>query len=151
MRLFLYTDGGSRGNPGPSAIGGVCYDVTGIEDYFERSTVQHDRELFTFSHRLGGLHTNNEAEYLALIEGLRMVTAKYAGTVHCWLDSDLVVKQMTNKWKVSHPHIQELVNRARALARADCIDRITFNWIRRNYNQVADRLVNEALDAENNH
>lgn len=148
MRLFLYTDGGSRGNPGPAGIGGVGYDVTGIENYYDTpQKVPHDREIFTFSEVIGTA-TNNQAEYLALIKGLQKAVAHGYDHVDCWLDSQLVVRQCKDEWQIKDAKLGVLKNQVTDLRQR--FHRTTLNWIPRNLNSRADRLVNEALDAKDN-
>lgn len=144
MRLFLYTDGGSRGNPGPAAIGGVGYDVTGIEDYYDSPTkVPHDREIFTFS-ELIGVGTNNQAEYLALIKGLQKAVAHGYDFVDCWLDSQLVVRQCKDEWQIKDEKLGALKNQVTDLRQR--FHKTSLNWIPRSLNSRADGLVNYALD-----
>jgi ribonuclease HI len=85
-RLLLYTDGGARGNPGPSAIGVVIYD-------------SGHRELEKYKKYLGTT-TNNQAEYRALIAALELATKLGADNIVCHLDSELVVRQLQGKYKI---------------------------------------------------
>lgn len=143
MRLFLYTDGGSRGNPGPSAIGGVAFDVTDATTVYDGGT--KCLEVFRFAEHLGAdNHTNNEAEYLALLRGMQKAKDHNAKLVSCFLDSQLVVRQLTGVYGVKSQSIQYLVNEVVKLARS--FDRVTYDWIPRSKNQTADALVNYALD-----
>lgn len=135
MQLILSTDGGARGNPGPAAAGGVLADARG-------------RVLDSFSHYLGTC-TNNVAEYCALIEGLERA-AHFCASASCSgvevrMDSELIVKQMRGEYRVRHPQLKPLYDRARALAEAlPC--GVSFVHVPREENKEADRLVNEALD-----
>jgi ribonuclease HI len=129
----MYTDGGSRGNPGPAAIG------VWIE---------------TLNEKFGeciGTKTNNEAEYEALIFGLKKTRsligkdkAKQA-EVACYLDSELVVKQLNHEYKLKEKHIQEFFLEIWNLTLE--FGNVSFHHVRREKNTVADALVNQALDA----
>ncbi|HLD86256.1 MAG TPA: ribonuclease HI family protein, partial [Patescibacteria group bacterium] len=92
--LILRTDGGARGNPGPAALGVVIEDETG-------------RELKTISRYLGET-TNNQAEYQALLTGLTEAKRLGANEVHCYLDSELVVKQLKLEYKVKDKELAPL-------------------------------------------
>jgi ribonuclease HI len=130
MKAILYTDGGSRGNPGPAAIGGVLYSGEG--------TV-----LASFSEYLGE-KTNNEAEYLALLKGL-MVAGKLGVTeISCYLDSSLVVNQLNGLYKVKNIRMQELVRQVRL--ESGSFKLLKYQHIPREKNKNADTLVNKALD-----
>ena|SRR3989338_1207935 len=130
MKLFLYTDGGSRNNPGPAGIGGIGLDA-------------HGKEVFRFKKFLGNA-TNNQAEYSALIEGLKKASHAGANEVSCFLDSELVVKQLNGHYKIKHPDIKPLA--AEALKLTNKFNNVNFSHIKREKNQIADRLVNEAID-----
>jgi len=125
----LYTDGGSRGNPGKAAIGGVI--------------LNNENSVGTFSKYIG-IQTNNFAEYTALLEGLNICISKNILAIDCFLDSDLVVKQLNGIYKVKNANIKPVYLKIKALL--DSFDRITFTHVRREFNKVADALVNEALD-----
>ncbi len=102
--VLIYCDGGSRGNPGPSAIGAVVLDASS----------DPPRLLVEVSERIG-VTTNNVAEYKALIAGLE-AAAQYGPTrVRVRADSKLVVEQVKGRWKVKEPHLRPLVDEARAL------------------------------------
>jgi len=124
-------DGGSRGNPGPAAIGAVVSDGDG-------------RVLATVSERIG-VATNNVAEYRALIAGLQAARAFPAQRLLVRGDSMLVVQQVAGAWKVKQPHLRPLVAEARALV--DEWDDRELTHVRREQNTDADLLVNAALDA----
>lgn len=131
MDLLAYTDGGARGNPGPAGIGVVIYDA------------KTHVELATVSRYLGET-TNNVAEYEALLAALKKAKELGARTLHCRLDSELVVKQMNGQYKVKQPHLQVLFVKIFNLRQA--FSKVTFEHVRREYNKVADRLANEAMD-----
>ncbi len=136
---IIYTDGGSRGNPGPSALGVAIKNSKGdtIEGYGEYL----------------GEGTNNEAEYKAPISGLKKLKsiigkkkAKQAKVVMI-ADSELLVKQLTGHYKVTEPRIQKLFLELWNL-KID-FDEVSFEAVPRVQNKEADSFVNEALDAEN--
>jgi len=137
-KIIIYTDGGSRGNPGPAAFGVVICDETGkvLKEYGE--TI--------------GVRTNNEAEYEAVVFGLKKVKALYgksalkSSEVEVRSDSELLIKQMNGKFKVLEPKIQELFLKLWNL-KID-FDKIKFTSVEREKNKEADRLVNEALDSQ---
>ena len=135
-KIIIYTDGGSRGNPGPSGIGVVICDEKGeiVKEYGE----------------VLGVRTNNEAEYEALIFGMKKVKARYGAEAlekietEVRSDSELMIKQLNGEYKVQEPKIQPLFLQAWNLK----IDfgPVKFTVIPREKNKEADRLVNEALD-----
>lgn len=131
--LHLFTDGGSRGNPGEAAIGCV------LEDPARGVTLEEKAECI-------GIETNNVAEYRALIEGLRMSENYQPNRLICHLDSELIVKQMNGEYRVKMPTLQPLHEEVRQLSLrfAD----IVFKHIPRGDNHRADALVNKALDAK---
>lgn len=135
QKIIVYTDGGSRGNPGPGAIGGA---------FFLESNLVEPR--WTFKRFIGSKVTNNEAEYQAVVEALTQLQEKSAHSVTFRLDSELVVKQLRGEYKIKQPHLQEFFRQIRALSRA--IPMLKFEHIPREQNKLADRLVNEALDEE---
>jgi ribonuclease HI len=130
MRIHLYTDGGARGNPGPAAIGCVLKKESG-------------EELATYKEFLGEA-TNNQAEYKALIKGLELCDEYGATHVVAHLDSELVVKQLKQEYRVKDAQLQILF--VQAWNAAQKIGAVTFTHIRRALNQEADALVNSALD-----
>jgi ribonuclease H / adenosylcobalamin/alpha-ribazole phosphatase len=132
VKVRIEADGGSRGNPGPAGFGAVVF--TG-----DRSAVLAE------SKRAIGRATNNVAEYRGLIAGLEEARELGADEVAVFMDSKLVVEQLSGRWKVKHPDLIPLFERARALA--DGFGAINFEWIPREQNSHADRLANEAMDA----
>jgi ribonuclease HI len=132
--VLVYCDGGSRGNPGPSAIGAVVWD-TSIEPH---------RRLATVSERIG-VTTNNVAEYRALISGLEAAAPFRARRVRVRADSKLVVEQVKGTWKVKQPHLRPLLEAARKLLSG--YDEVDLQHVPRAENTDADALVNAALDA----
>lgn len=133
-KLILYTDGGARGNPGPAAVGVAIYD----------SANPHD-PIKTYGKYLGET-TNNQAEYRALIVALEFAKELGAKNLVCFLDSELVVKQLTGLYKIKEAGLKELA--MDALRLKNSFDIVEFKHIPREKNKLADRLVNEALDKE---
>ena len=130
MKARLSTDGGARGNPGPAAYGYVLEAEDG--------TVLDARGEAI------GVATNNVAEYRALVAGLERALDLGITELAVISDSELVVKQMRGEYKVKNRALQELFLEASQLARR--IHRVTYTAVRREHNELADRLVNEALD-----
>jgi ribonuclease HI len=130
-KLTIYSDGGSRGNPGPSATGVVIKDEKGetIEAYGEYL----------------GKQTNNFAEYSAVISGLKRAHTLGAEEVTCIVDSQLIEKQLKREWKVKHPAIQKLFVEAWNAMQA--FKKVTIKHTLRAGNKEADAEVNKALDA----
>lgn len=125
----IYSDGGARGNPGPAAIGVV---------------ISQDNKVVTTISRCIGETTNNQAEYQAIIAGLEKVIELKAETVECFLDSELVVKQLRHEYKVKNKDLATLFVKAHNLSLQ--FKKISFNHVPREENKAADKLVNEALD-----
>jgi ribonuclease HI len=92
-----------------------------------------------------GIATNNVAEYSALIAGLQSALERGVSEVEVVSDSELLVKQMRGEYKVKNEALRELVDEADALARR--LGKVTYTAVRREHNELADRLVNEALDS----
>lgn len=133
--LILYCDGGSRGNPGPSAIGAVVYDAA----------TDPPTLIASVSESIG-VATNNIAEYKALIAGLDAVAHLRARAVHVRADSQLMIKQLRGEYKVKNEGLKPLHAAARALlAEYEVAD---LQHVRREENTDADALVNAALDAD---
>ena len=132
MRVVIEADGGSRGNPGPAGYGAVVWSS-------DRATVLAESKQDI------GRATNNVAEYRGLIAGLDDALKLGATEAAVFLDSKLLVEQMSGRWKVRHPDLIELHAQARKLASR--LDRISYTWVPRERNSYADRLANEAMDA----
>ena len=126
----VYTDGASRGNPGPASIGAVVLAPGGA--------VRHE-----VSQRIGHT-TNNVAEYRALIAGLEAALALGARRVEARLDSELLVRQAIGRYRVKNPGLVPLHNRVLALRSQ--FDEVVFRHVPREQNKRADALANEALD-----
>jgi probable phosphoglycerate mutase len=131
VKATLFTDGGARGNPGPAAYGYVLEadDGTLLAAHGERI----------------GVATNNVAEYRALIAGLEKALELGLDEVGVVSDSELLVKQMTGEYRVKNDALRKLNNEAERVARR--IGEVSYTAVRREHNELADRLVNEALDA----
>lgn len=129
-KIIIHSDGGARGNPGPAGIGAVLNDESGAV-------------LSEISHYLGET-TNNQAEYRALTAALEKAKELQAEEVECYLDSELVVKQLNHEYKVKSPELAPLFLNIHNLSLS--FKKIKFIHVRREYNKEADRLANEAMD-----
>lgn len=131
--FVVEADGGSRGNPGPAAYGALVRDAASGRVLVERAEAI-------------GVASNNVAEYSGLIAGLRAAAALDPDAdILVRMDSKLVVEQMSGRWKIKHEAMRALALEARE---AYAYDRVRYEWIPREINREADRLVNLALDAE---
>ncbi len=130
-KLIAYTDGGSRGNPGPSASGYVIMDAA------ENILVEGGEYL--------GITTNNQAEYQAVRKALEECIKIGGREVDFFIDSQLVVKQMNGEYKIKNRDLWPIHEKIRELA--DSIDKVTFTHVYREDNKLADAKVNEVLDA----
>ena len=126
----LYTDGGSRGNPGPSASGFAIMDTDG--------------NLLVKKGVYLGITTNNQAEYLALKFGLEEVKKMHVQKVHVYMDSLLVVNQMLGKFKIKNRDLWPIHESIKNIV--ESIGQVSFTHVPRELNKVADEAVNEALD-----
>jgi ribonuclease HI len=133
--VYVYCDGGARGNPGPAAIGAVVLD--------KRTTPP--RRLAEVSEAIGST-TNNVAEYRALIAGVEAARTFRPRQLRVRADSLLVVNQLRGQWKVKHEGLRPLYQQARALLRE--FERVDLAHVPRAENAEADALVNRALDAQ---
>jgi ribonuclease H / adenosylcobalamin/alpha-ribazole phosphatase len=131
MKVRLYTDGGARGNPGPAAYAFVLEAEDGTVLAAEGQAI--------------GVATNNVAEYSALVAGLERAVELGLDDVEVVADSELLVKQMRGEYRVKNDALRALSLEAAALARK--LRRVEYRAVRREHNELADRLVNEALDA----
>jgi ribonuclease HI len=127
--LVIHTDGGSRGNPGPSAIGVVINAPDG-------------KHLESFGEYIGNT-TNNQAEYRAVIGALKAVTKYEPKRLHFFLDSELVVKQLNGLYRMKNPDLKPLFGEVKALAAPYDV---SFEHVLRIKNHMADLEVNKALD-----
>src|SRR5436305_15131488 len=131
VKAKLSTDGGARGNPGPAAYGYVLEADDG--------TVLDARGEAI------GVATNNVAEYSALIAGLAKAVELGIDELEVVSDSELLVKQMQGEYRVKNETLRELNEDANVLERK--LGRVRYTAVRREHNELADKLVNEALDA----
>ena len=132
MKATLFTDGGSRGNPGPAAFAYVLEAEDGT------ILASHGETI--------GVATNNVAEYRGLVAGLEKAVELAVPELDVVSDSELLVKQMLGEYRVKNEALRELSLEAARLARR--IGTVGYRHVRRAHNELADRLVNEALDAE---
>lgn len=128
--LRLFTDGASRGNPGPAALGVVIEDDQGLR--------------LRGLHRYLGVMTNNVAEYHALIEGLKAVEPWKPDRLEVYLDSKLVVEQVKGNYRVKSPDLQPLIREVMELKSRFGV--VEFKHVEREKNRGADALANMALD-----
>ena len=132
MKARLSTDGGARGNPGPAAYGYVLETEDGTVLDARGETI--------------GVATNNVAEYRALIAGREQALDLHVSDLEVVSDSELLVKQMQGEYKVKNEALRELNDEANFLERK--LGRVRYKAVRREHNELADKLVNEALDRE---
>ena len=131
MKAKLSTDGGARGNPGPAAYGYVLEAEDGTVLAAHGETI--------------GVATNNVAEYRGLIAGLESAVQRGVDELEVVSDSELLVKQMQGEYKVKNETLRDLNDEANHLERK--LGRVRYTAVRREHNELADRLVNDALDA----
>ena len=130
MKFTIFTDGGARGNPGPAGIGGVLID-------------EEKKKKHTFGKYIGRT-TNNQAEYKALIHALEEAKKLGATEVSCFLDSELVVKQLNREYRVKDAGLGPLFLHVWDLTKN--FKKIHFTHVRRERNKEADAMVNKAID-----
>jgi probable phosphoglycerate mutase len=130
VKARLFTDGGARGNPGPAAAAFVLEAEDG--------TVLDARGEAI------GVATNNVAEYRALVAGLEKAVEVGVDELEVVSDSELLVKQMKGEYRVKNAALRDLSLQAAQLARR--LDSVRYTAVRREHNELADRLVNDALD-----
>lgn len=136
-KYIIYTDGGARGNPGPAAAGVVIYNAK-------------LKEIDKFAHYLG-VATNNQAEYQALILGLGRIQKIVDNShqlaevsVEAFLDSELIVKQLSGEYRVKNKDLKPLVAKVENLTSQ--FAKVSFKHILRDKNTLADKLLNLELD-----
>lgn len=129
-KVRLYTDGGSRGNPGAGAIGIVICN--------ENNIVLHE-----YADCIGHC-TNNQAEYRALIKGLDLCARYTRGEVICFCDSDLLVKQMNGNYRIKNDRLRDLYHEVRR--NMELFTTVTFQHVNRTNQRIqrADKLLNDA-------
>ncbi len=129
-KIIIFSDGGARGNPGPAGIGAVLYD-------------ENKKIVAEISQYLGET-TNNQAEYKALIAALKEAKRLKAEELACYLDSELVVKQLNREYKIKNKDLAPLFLEVYNLSLS--FKKISFTHIPREKNTVADSLANKAMD-----
>jgi ribonuclease HI len=129
--VLMQFDGGSRGNPGISGSGAVIYNSSGLE-------------LHSVSKLLNGSHTNNQAEYNALIIGLELAKEHGYRKLEIQGDSNLVVNQVNGVFKCKSDNLKDLCQLAKLLIRE--FEEVTISHIYRDKNKRADELANFAMD-----
>jgi ribonuclease HI len=129
-KIIIHSDGGARGNPGPAGIGAVLNEENGI--------------VIAEISKYIGETTNNQAEYQALIAGLEKAKELKAEELDCYLDSELVVKQLNREYKVKNAELAPLFLKVHNLSLS--FKKIKFIHVRREFNKEADKLANEAMD-----
>ncbi len=130
--IYTNSDGGARGNPGPGAIGVI---------------VRKDGEILTkYSAKIGKFVTNNVAEYEALIKALELASKYTKKEITCFLDSELVVKQLLGEYRVKNKKLLELFLKVQKLQ--EKFEKIIYKHVSRwdNFQQIADELLNKELD-----
>jgi probable phosphoglycerate mutase len=132
VKAKLSTDGGARGNPGPAAYGYVLEAGDG------HVLAAHGEAI--------GRATNNVAEYRGLVAGMAKAAELGVTELEVVSDSELLVKQMRGDYRVKNAALRELWEEASDLERR--FDRVRYTAVRREHNELADRLVNEALDSQ---
>ncbi|MDQ3065329.1 MAG: 4a-hydroxytetrahydrobiopterin dehydratase [bacterium] len=130
--IKLYADGGSRGNPGPSAGGFVLLDMS--------DQILHENGKYI------GITTNNQAEYHSLKGGLEAALRMGAKTVHVYMDSMLVVNQMKGLYKVKNRDLWPIYEAIKK--NVTNFDNVTFTHVPREFNKLADGMVNKTLDSQ---
>jgi probable phosphoglycerate mutase len=131
LKVVVEADGGSRGNPGPAGYGAVVLEAATGEVLLERYASL-------------GITTNNVAEYSGLIAGLRAAAELGATAVEVRMDSKLVVEQMSGRWQIKNPGLRPLAAEAATLVTR--FASVTYEWIPRERNKIADALANRAMD-----
>lgn len=129
--IVIYSDGGSRGNPGPSAAGFVIKDI--------RDQLAYEGGAYL------GITTNNQAEYHGVRLGLEKARELGVKSVECYIDSMLVVNQLNGQYVIKNRELWPIHERIKELI--EQFDKVTFRHIKREFNQQADGMVNKILDA----
>lgn len=130
MKLKIYTDGGARNNPGPAAIGIIIKNESG--------------KTLKKNYKYLGIKTNNQAEYWAIIEAFNIIKNISADQIDFYLDSKLVAEQLNRQYKVKNSELAPLFVKIWNFTLK--YKKITFNYIPREQNKEADKLVNKCLD-----
>jgi ribonuclease HI len=128
----VYIDGASRGNPGPSGIGIVVLDEEG-------------KVLREYHEFLGPRYTNNQAEYVALIRALEICSMLFPkGVIHVFSDSELLINQLTGRYKVRSQDLKELFRSVKQKEKS--FSRVYYHRVSRDFNRRANELANKAID-----
>ena len=135
MILHTFSDGGARGNPGPSAIGVVICDPNG-------NVIREEAECI-------GDGTNNKAEYRAMLKALEMAKALKAKTLLCHGDSELIIFQLQGIYRIKDAHLKVLAEKVKSAASA--FEAVTWKQVPREHPMIAraDKLLNQALNRAN--
>lgn len=136
LPLLVHSDGGARGNPGPAATGFV---------------ISQGSSVLTSGGNYLGTTTNNVAEYQAVIDALQWIIANHPSPIppiQFFIDSQLVVQQLSGNWKIKLPHLRQLAGQVWAISRQHRLH-ISYTHVPRHQNAQADALVNEVLDKKN--
>lgn len=132
MKIIIYTDGASRGNPGPASYG---------------FTISSEDKLLYEEGRYIGITTNNVAEYTAVLEAFKKVKELFAAepvNVELFADSKLVIEQLSGRYKIKSPHLKPLIEQIKLLSWD--LGGVIHGHVPREKNAEADRLANQALD-----
>jgi len=136
-KLIVYTDGASRGNPGPAAYGFTVAD--------EKGKLLHEEGEYI------GITTNNVAEYSGVLEALKLIKQKYQSghplQIAFFADSKLVAEQLSGRYKIKAKHLMSIIRQIQDLCRE--LGEATFSHVPRAKNFPADKLANQALDSLN--
>ena len=130
-KIKIYTDGGSRGNPGPSATGYV---------------IGTDGKILEEGGSYLGITTNNQAEYQAMTQALEAAAKFNPIEIECHMDSELVVKQLNGIYKIKNKDLRPHFEKIKLLASQ--YKKVTFTHVRREYNKLSDAQVNKILDEQ---
>ena len=129
-KAIIYTDGGARGNPGPAGVGYVIYD--------EKKNLVYSEGIYI------GEATNNQAEYLAVSHALVKAADFGFAELKFYLDSELVVNQLSKKFKIKNSELAKLF--VKIWNQSQIFKNVDYTHIPREKNKLADQLVNQAID-----
>lgn len=134
MKLTIYTDGASRGNPGPASYGFLISDDKG--------------QFLLEEGKCIGITTNNVAEYTAVLEALKQIKKNIPGkeieSITLFADSKLVAEQLSGRYKIKSPHLKPIIEQIKVMALE--LGGVLYTHILRSQNVLADKLANKALD-----
>lgn len=134
MKLISFSDGGARGNPGPAGIGAVLFN--------DKNEIVEELSFYL------GETTNNQAEYRALIMVMKKAQSLGATELECYLDSELVVKQLNREYKVKNKDLAPLFLEVHNISLS--FKKVSFHHVPREKNSIADGLANQAMDRKAN-